>query len=156
MTKLHIDACDRMGNTLLMTAAQNNHKEVVKECLKRGARINLQNKKVMSLSLSVTPTPIVLPKRSLHSGTNRPSLRLCLWLHRACQILNLERFCFFCVSLRLVNQRVNYFPSVNQVAIQTSRTKAGKRVLKAFLTRYCIRSDCFTVYCSTIYVCTHS
>jgi ankyrin repeat protein len=25
---------------------QNNHKEVVKECLKRGARINLQNKKV--------------------------------------------------------------------------------------------------------------
>jgi ankyrin repeat protein len=56
MTKLHIDACDRMGNTLLMTAAQNNHKEVVKECLKRGARINLQNKKVMSLSLCNTYT----------------------------------------------------------------------------------------------------
>jgi ankyrin repeat protein len=68
MSKLHIDAGDRLGNTLLMTAAQvshrstlktmkcprhvanqmlqNNHKEVVKECLKRGARINLQNKKV--------------------------------------------------------------------------------------------------------------
>jgi hypothetical protein len=54
---------------------QNNHKEVVKECLKRGARINLQNKKVGSCHPPPThchfQTQILLSRRAKLPCTSR-------------------------------------------------------------------------------------
>ncbi len=41
--KLHIDTKDDSGNTLLLVAAQNNNKRIVKLALRRGANINEQN-----------------------------------------------------------------------------------------------------------------
>ena len=41
--RVFIDAQDEQGNTLLMVAAQNNNRKIVKALLRRGASANIKN-----------------------------------------------------------------------------------------------------------------
>lgn len=62
---LPVDAKDAAGNTLLLVAAQNNSKRVLKLCLRRGANINYQNvRAARRLHAHVRPLHVAHARRS--------------------------------------------------------------------------------------------